>query len=137
MRAWSLFVALQMSSALVFAAQDAPEKKAGFENPALGVEGLFTTAGGLLLVLLVIVGLAWAFKRYGHFPNAGQGVVKVVGGTSLGPRERVVVVEIDATRLVLGVAPGQVRALHVMNASSDETPEFAARLKDELDGERR
>ena len=137
MRSLSLFVALQVSSALAFAAEEAAEKPAGFENPALGVEGIFTTAGGLLLVLLVIVGLAWAFKRYGHFPNAGQGVVKVVGGTSLGPRERVVVVEIDSTRLVLGVAPGQVRALHVMNGACEGTSDFAARLENELDGEQR
>ena len=40
-----------------------------------------------------------------------QGVVKVVGATMVGPRERVVVVEVDNTWLLLGVGAGQVRLL--------------------------
>jgi flagellar protein FliO/FliZ len=41
-----------------------------------------------------------------------EGVVRVRGGIAVGQRERVVVVEVRDTWLVLGVAPGTVRALH-------------------------
>ncbi len=83
------------------------------------------TAGvaGMLLSLLLILGLfvlaAWLFKRY--LPQAGKsGPVKVVGATLVGPRERVVVVEVEGTWLVLGVGGGQVRTLHTLPKPGDE-----------------
>lgn len=72
---------------------------------------------GMLLSLLLILGLfvlaAWLVKRY--VPQVGKsGPVKVVGATMVGPRERVVVVEVENTWLVLGVGGGQVRTLHTL-----------------------
>ncbi|MEQ1591620.1 MAG: flagellar biosynthetic protein FliO [Thiobacillaceae bacterium] len=68
----------------------------------------------VFLSLLVILGgfvlAAFVLRRY--LPGADkQGIVKVVGATMVGSRERVVVVEIDNTWLLLGVAAGQVRLL--------------------------
>ncbi len=101
----------------------------------VGMETLFSTVGGLLLTLVLIFGIAWAFKRYTHFPKGRGQNMRVVGGVSLGPRERVVVVEIDDTRLVLGVAPGRVQTLHVLNEKKSEASDFADQLKNELKGE--
>jgi flagellar protein FliO/FliZ len=72
---------------------------------------------GMLLSLVLILGLfvlaAWLAKRY--MPQLGkQGPVRVVGSTMVGPRERVVVVEVEDTWLVLGVGAGQVRTLHTL-----------------------
>jgi len=44
--------------------------------------------------------------------HGAQGAVKVVGTTPVGARERVVVVEVDGTWLLLGVGGGNVRLLH-------------------------
>lgn len=64
----------------------------------------------LVLILGGFIGVAWLVRRY--LPGVGkQGVVKVVGATMVGPRERVVVVEVDDTWLLLGVGSGQVRLL--------------------------
>ncbi len=101
----------------------------------VGMETLFSTVGGLLLILVLIFGIAWAFKRYTHLPKGRGQNMRVVGGVSLGPRERVVVVEIDDTRLVLGVAPGRVQTLHVLNEKKSEASDFADQLKNELKGE--
>jgi flagellar protein FliO/FliZ len=98
-------------------AAESAEKKLGGNVPPLAAESLLNTAGGLLLVLAVIVGGAWLFKRYTHLPLGGKGMVRVVGGASVGARERVVVVEVEETRIVLGVAPGQVNKLHVLPGS--------------------
>jgi flagellar protein FliO/FliZ len=102
----------------------------------VGMETLFSTAGGLLFILLLIFGLAWAFKRYTHLPKGSGQSVKVVGGVSLGPRERVVVVEIDNTRLVLGVAPGRVQTLHILPEKKGEEA-FAQQLDQQLKGEQK
>ncbi|MBT2969306.1 MAG: flagellar biosynthetic protein FliO [gamma proteobacterium symbiont of Ctena orbiculata] len=98
-------------------AADSAEKQLGANLPPLGAESLLSTAGGLLLVLAIIVGGAWLFKRYGQLPMGGKGLVRVVGGASLGTRERVVLIEVENNRLLLGVAPGQVRTLHVLTGS--------------------
>jgi len=78
------------------------------------------TAGSLLTVLLSLalilggfVAVAWLVRRY--MPGMGaQGAVKVVGTTPVGARERVVVVEVDNTWLLLGVGGGNVRLLHTL-----------------------
>jgi flagellar protein FliO/FliZ len=71
---------------------------------------MFTVLVSLFLILGGFVGVAWLIRRY--MPGTGkQGVVKVVGATMVGPRERVVVVEVDNTWLLLGVGAGQVRLL--------------------------
>jgi len=64
----------------------------------------------LLLILGGFILAAFLLRRY--LPGAGKhGVVKVVGATMVGSRERVVVVEIENTWLLLGVGAGQVRLL--------------------------
>ena len=119
-----------------FPAADAVDKSTPppIAQPPLGMETLFSTAGGLLIVLLLIFALAWAFKRYSHLPKGSGEVVRVIGGTSLGPRERVVVVEVDETRLVLGVAPGRVQTLHVLDRKESKQEDFAGQLNHELQG---
>ncbi len=66
---------------------------------------------GLLLVLAMIGGLAWAVARLGRLRPASNATVRVVAAASVGPRERVAVVEVGGQWLVLGVAPGSVNLL--------------------------
>lgn len=71
---------------------------------------MVTVLISLFLILSAFVLVAWLVRRY--MPGVGKhGVVKVVGATMVGPRERVVVVEVDDTWLLLGVGAGQVRLL--------------------------
>lgn len=86
-------------------------------SPALAATD---TAGSMLTVLLSLVlilggfvAVAWFVRRY--LPGMGaQGAVKVVGTTPVGARERVVVIEVDDTWLLLGVGGGNVRLLHTL-----------------------
>jgi flagellar protein FliO/FliZ len=72
----------------------------------------------LLVVIALVFGCAWLARRFGLQPGSRGGLVKTVGGASLGGKERVAVVEIGDTWLVLGAAPGNVRLLHTMPAGS-------------------
>jgi flagellar protein FliO/FliZ len=70
---------------------------------------------GLLLVLGLIICIAWLLKRSGLTPAMqASATARVVGGVSVGNRERVVVVEIADQWIVVGVAPGRVNALATM-----------------------
>ncbi len=68
----------------------------------------------LILVLAAVVVVAWVLKRI-SLPQHGAGnALKVISGVAVGQRERIVLVEVNDTWLVVGVAPGQVNALHTM-----------------------
>ncbi|HUL93805.1 MAG TPA: flagellar biosynthetic protein FliO [Burkholderiales bacterium] len=81
-------------------------------SPGLG--SLLQVSLGLGVVLAMVVGAAWLARRLGVTPGQSDGLVKVRGGAAVGQRERVVVVEVENTWLVLGVAPGRVSPLHAM-----------------------
>ncbi|GGC37363.1 flagellar biosynthetic protein FliO [Paraburkholderia caffeinilytica] len=91
---------------------------AGTAVPALGVGAVLQTIVGLLVVIGLVFACAWLARRFGLQPANRGGLVKTIGGASLGGKERVAVVEIGETWLVLGTAPGNVRLLHTMPAGS-------------------
>jgi flagellar protein FliO/FliZ len=92
----------------------------------------------LLLILGLLFGTAWVARKLSGGKGFGQGVMKIVGGVALGPRERIVLVEVGDSWLVIGVVPGQIRTLHQLPkgnvldveaaASNPEAP-FAQWLK--------
>lgn len=94
---------------------------------------------GLLLVLAMLYAFFWLLRRFGPGQAGVQGVVKVVGGVMLGPRERLVVVEVQDTWVLVGVASGHVSALHTLAKpdgveapSQPVGPPFADKLSDLL-----
>ena len=74
---------------------------------AIPAGSVLQTLGGLALVIALILGVAWLMRRTGAGSGSGQ-LLRIVASQSLGARERVVVVEVGATWLLLGVAPGRV-----------------------------
>ena len=108
---------------------------AGTAVPALGVGAVLQTIVGLLIVIGLVFGCAWLARRFGLQPGNRGGLVKTIGGASLGGKERVAVVEIGDTWLVLGAAPGNVRLLHTMPAGS-VTPDAVAVSPTQAQGSR-
>ena len=70
---------------------------------------------GLIVVLIVIGGAAWFARRFGKFNVSAKGNLRIVGGLQMGARERVVLMQVGDQQLLLGVAPGSVQTLHVLN----------------------
>lgn len=83
--------------------------------------GMLQAVLGLVVVVGLIFLLAWAARRIGLQRLTGSGVVKVVSSAALGARERVVVVEVAGTWLVLGVSASQVNTLHTLPAQAGAT----------------
>jgi flagellar protein FliO/FliZ len=105
-------------NAVNHAAQIASSVGAGTAVPSLGVGAVLQTVVGLVVVIGLVFGCAWLARRFGLQPGQRGGLVRTIGGASLGGKERVAVVEIGDTWLVLGAAPGNVRLLHTMPAGS-------------------
>ena len=100
-------------SALTIALMAAAPVSRAAETPVAGSSfgTLLQVVVALGVVLAAIAGAAWLMRR--ALPAmGGSSVVRVVGGAMVGPRERVVVVEVGETWLVLGVTSAQVNALH-------------------------
>jgi flagellar protein FliO/FliZ len=101
----------------------------GLAAPAIAGDGNGTPTGtgalqailGLVAVLVLMAALSWLVKRIGLAQGMGNSPVKVIGGVSVGGRERVIVVEAGDQWIVLGVAPGRVNALTTMPRRDDST----------------
>jgi flagellar protein FliO/FliZ len=68
----------------------------------------------LLVVLGAIMAFAWFMRRIAPARGAASGLLKVVGGVMVGPKERLVVVEVGDTWLILGVGASSVSLVHSM-----------------------
>jgi flagellar protein FliO/FliZ len=85
---------------------------------AVGASGLLQAGFGMAAVVGLIFLCAWLARRFG-LQRLGSGqLVKVVSSAAVGQRERVVVVEVGDTWLVLGVTPSQVNTLHTLPAQA-------------------
>lgn len=94
--------------------------------PATG-SVLMTVTGALALIVLLLVVLAWAARRSGlaRRLNDAQGNMTVVATQSLGPRERLVLVDVGEQRLVLGVTATQIACL-ATQVRPENAPQAAA-----------
>ncbi len=100
------------------------------------LQGIF----GLLIVLGLMWGAWWLLRRTG-FNRSMSGVkMKVVGGISIGNRERVMIVEVGDHWLILGVTPNQINTLATMpkrdlpeETEDVNSPQFAVWLKKIMD----
>ncbi len=127
MKAPRLVQALLAMAALQVGAVRAalPTVAAAPAPPPSAAGGLLQAGVGLAVVLALVFACAWLVRRLG-VPAAGGGhLLKVVASAAVGQRERVVMVEVGGSWLVLGVAAGQVRHLHTMPATG-QAPEAAA-----------
>ncbi|MHC8412373.1 flagellar biosynthetic protein FliO [Pseudomonas sp. Hz4] len=101
-----------------------------------GVGGQLTQlVFGLLLVLGLIFFLAWLLRRVQQAGPAGKGqVIELIGSRALGPRDRLMLVQVGNEQILLGLSPGTITALHVLKepvqvpVTEKATPEFAQRL---------
>lgn len=100
-----------------------PIGETGSGVPAVGLASVFQAIFGLVVVIALILVVAWIARRLGLNKTAPRtGLVKLVSSTPISQKERVVVVEIDHTWLVLGVGPGNVHHLHTLPAREVATP---------------
>ncbi len=125
-------IANTIPTALV-AAPAKPDGVSKLATNSVGTGVVLEMVAVLIAVIILILGLGWLIKRVGNFPTAGKGMVKILGGVSLGPRERAVVLEAGNRRLLVGVAPGRVQTLCILgDADTDHTEDLLTEFSDHL-----
>ncbi|MFF7064377.1 flagellar biosynthetic protein FliO [Pseudomonas sp. NPDC008258] len=132
MRAFAAFAALLVSHACLAAATPAatPASPPG----SLGGQ-LAQMVFGLLLVVGLIFLLAWLLRRLQSTAVKGGQVIEIVGSRAIGPRDRLLLVQVGKEQILIGHTPGSIEALHVLaepvavpESARQATPEFAQRL---------
>lgn len=101
--------AVMLSPNLAIAASEAPMSPTG---------GVFKMVIGLAVVLAVMALITWVLKRVVPGVANKQSVIRIVGGVSVGSRERVLVLEVSGRWIVVGVAAGQVSRLANLESGS-------------------
>ncbi len=99
--------------------------------------------GRLVLTLLVVIAafvfLTWLLRRLGgNLGSFNTGPLKIKGGLSVGPRERLVVVQVGNAHLLLGITAETITRLYELTGEeaaqfdTERTGEFALRLRKAL-----
>lgn len=83
-----------------------------------GLAAFGKVAFALLVIVAIILLCAWLLRRLGPGQGAAGQHLKVIAGKAVGPKERVVIVEVNDTWLVLGVSAGGISKLHELPAGS-------------------
>ena len=85
---------------------------------------------GLGLVLAVMAGCAWLLRRFGGLQRGAGGAIKIIGASAVGQRERVVLVEVADSWLVIGYEEVKAgRTAEILNRNKQEA-ERAFRARD-------
>lgn len=93
---------------------------------------------GLALVIVLIFVLAWIARRVQNITPKGGKVIQIVASQALGPKDRLLLVQVGEEQILLGLTVGRITPLHVLKepvlveASAPSTPEFAQRLMELL-----
>lgn len=131
------FLFLLLSLPLTTSAAESTAKAAPMASSDLAGQ-----LGQMLLGLLVVIGLifalAWLLRRVQQLtPRTGQ-VIKLLATQPLGPRDRLVLVQVGSEQILLGLSAGRITPLHVLKEpvhladAEPATPEFAQRLMELL-----
>lgn len=106
---WPVATALACASAGLFAQTAVPEP------PGVSASAILQTLFGLALIVGILFVGAYGLRRLNDGKRFGaNGPMKVLGGLSISPRERIMLVEVGDSWLVIGVVPGQIRTLHTL-----------------------
>ncbi|MDD5579450.1 MAG: flagellar biosynthetic protein FliO [Methylobacter sp.] len=100
---------------------------------------------GLLIVLSLFFLCVWGMRKLTVLSVNGAEKMRIVGGISLGMREKVILLQAGKKQLILGVTPGRIQTLHILEGddcllkeepltSAQETGGFAKKLMQVMKG---
>ena len=85
------------------------------EPPGASGTAILQMLFGLAVIIGVLFAGAYLLRRLNGGRSFGHaGPMKVVGGLMISPRERILLVEVGDSWLVVGIVPGQIKTLHTL-----------------------
>lgn len=109
----------------------------------IGSDDVLNVGTSLVLIVAAIFVIGFLYTRARGMRGQGGEIIRVLATQSLGPKERVLLVDIGGTQLVIGMTTSQIQTLHVLDRPLDiaaRTPmaaNFAERLRSAIKGARK
>src|SRR5882724_10980946 len=110
----------------------------GMAQPAspLSVGSLTQLTLSLMAIVALILAISWALKRLKLAGPRGSGEMAVLDQLSVGPRDRIVLIRVGESQLLVGVGASGLVPLTplatpiALKGGATPTPAFAERLRD-------
>lgn len=106
--------------------------------PVVGGSEIQSMGLSMLLVVAAIVLLGWLYSRSRFLAGGSGGIINVIASRALGPKERLLVVEVADQQLLVGMTSTAVQTLHVfenpirISGAPDDNRGFKERLRSAL-----
>ena len=103
-------------------------------TPGLGGGDVLNMVISMLVLVVVIVLLGWLYSRSRFVGSGNSNAINVVATRALGPKERLLIVEVADQQLLVGMTATAVQTLHVFDkpveiATPPAPAGFANRLR--------
>lgn len=72
----------------------------------------------LIITIPLIVGFIYLLKRYTNYSYKNTDGIKLVKQLALGNKERILVVEVEEIKLIIGISSNTFNTLHVINKNA-------------------
>lgn len=105
-----LLSSLVMRTQPVQAAESALTQSASLNSGSL--VQMFLALGA---VIVLIVGLSVAVRKFNMFSVGASGHIRIVGGMALSNKDRLLLVQVGEEQLLISASPGRVTKIHEMN----------------------
>lgn len=128
----SCFILSSSSSSSISIAMAAVEGGLEKAETTVSYQHVMSWALGLIVVLCVFFFCVWFVRKTGILPVVSQQKMTVITGLSLGMREKLVLVQVGDKQLVLGVSPGRIDNLLVLEGDDQL---LAEKIKDESEND--
>lgn len=131
----ALFLALAFVPMQAYSAESPTSLPA---TPGIGGGDILSLGLSLFFVIGVIVALGWFYSRSRFVSGGGADLITIVATRPLGPKERLMVVEVADQQLLIGMTSTGASTLHVLDkpveapAGRPAAGNFARRLKSAL-----
>lgn len=108
--------------------------------PVIDTGDVLNVVTNLAFIVVAVLVMAWLYRRAQRMKNQNGSVIHILATQPVGPKERVLLVEVAGQQLVLGLTASQIRTLHVLDQpliqEQPRTPAtgFAERLRTAMKG---
>ncbi|SDS17010.1 flagellar protein FliO/FliZ [Halopseudomonas sabulinigri] len=125
-----------LAPGMVYAAQEPAAAAVGAASSGSLLGQLLQLGLGLAVVVGLIFGLGYLMRRVGPLAPQGGQHIKLVSSLPLGPRDRLLLVDVGGTQMLLGTSPGRINTLHVfeqpvadLSSAAAGNSDFARKLQ--------
>lgn len=104
-------------------------------DPVIDGSELLSMGLSMIIVIAAVIALGWLYSRFRFKDNAGGDIINVIASRGLGPKERLLLVQVGDQQLLVGITASQVRTLHTFDKPfaaaqvADESGGFVAKLR--------